>query len=321
MLVAFIEGAAMNEHSLKVAIELLRDDAHAATFQSLGQYRSALLNLLSTHSSASPDPVVEANREMLLQRSVVGLKKYGVTLEDGGLSLRERLHHALEEALDLSNYMQAAIRAIDAGALAPKEQQAQAGEAESIADQIKAIQELIAVEDSMQIKCALQDELDEALATLQPQPQAVDEREAFENFAKEKFFDLDKDEHGYKSWPTQMAWQVWQDTRRAALSSKQEQEPVGEIVGDHPVHGWHFKPYKDWDRIGAGAKLYTRPPAPAQQGLTDEDILRIATGSEIGFVEDGKIIPLDPDSGIYVIRFARAIESALSAQPVSKGDA
>lgn len=100
-----------------VAIELLRDDDHAASFQSLGQYRSALLNALSAQSTASPDPVVEANREMLLQRSLVGLKKYRVTLADGGLSLRERLHHALEEALDLSNYMQAAISAIDAGAL------------------------------------------------------------------------------------------------------------------------------------------------------------------------------------------------------------
>jgi hypothetical protein len=50
-----------------------------------------------------------------------------------------------------------------------------------------------------------------------PMPVAIDEQETFEAFAKDKFFDLDSGEHGYKSWPTQMAWHVWQETRRAAL--------------------------------------------------------------------------------------------------------
>lgn len=63
--------------------------------------------------SKSPDSNVEKNRELLLQRSVVGLAKYGVTTADNPLALREWLQHALEEALDMANYLQAAISKID----------------------------------------------------------------------------------------------------------------------------------------------------------------------------------------------------------------
>ena len=59
------------------------------------------------------DPVVEANRKLLLQRSNLGVRKYGVTLADAGLTRRQILHHALEEALDLANYLQTEIMRID----------------------------------------------------------------------------------------------------------------------------------------------------------------------------------------------------------------
>lgn len=52
------------------------------------------------------DAVVERNRELLLQRSQIGVAKYGVTLASSGLSRVELLQHALEEALDLANYLQ-----------------------------------------------------------------------------------------------------------------------------------------------------------------------------------------------------------------------
>lgn len=55
----------------------------------------------------SPDANVEKNRQMLLDRSVVGLKKYGVTTERTDLTPGEWVQHALEEALDLANYLQA----------------------------------------------------------------------------------------------------------------------------------------------------------------------------------------------------------------------
>ncbi|WP_177412362.1 MULTISPECIES: hypothetical protein [Pseudomonas] len=57
----------------------------------------------------SPDQNVERNRQLLLDRSLTGLKKYGVTTERGDLSLNEWLQHLLEELLDAANYVQAAM--------------------------------------------------------------------------------------------------------------------------------------------------------------------------------------------------------------------
>lgn len=77
------------------------------------------------------DPVVEANRAMLHERSQVGIKKYGVTLGEAQWPRRVLLQHALEEALDLSNYLQAEIQRTDAATppLCPECQAREAGEA------------------------------------------------------------------------------------------------------------------------------------------------------------------------------------------------
>lgn len=60
------------------------------------------------------DAVVEANRALLLFRSQVGIKKYGVTLSQARLTHRQILQHALEEALDLANYLQTQLMQMDA---------------------------------------------------------------------------------------------------------------------------------------------------------------------------------------------------------------
>lgn len=59
------------------------------------------------------DSAVEASRVLLLARSQVGIAKYGVTLADSPCDLRVMLQHGLEEALDLANYLQAAIMKLD----------------------------------------------------------------------------------------------------------------------------------------------------------------------------------------------------------------
>lgn len=61
-------------------------------------------------ASQGADPVVEANRKMLLDRSNVGIDKYGATLDDANLAAPALVQHALEEALDLANYLQALLR-------------------------------------------------------------------------------------------------------------------------------------------------------------------------------------------------------------------
>ncbi len=59
------------------------------------------------------DTNVEKNRELLLQRSNAGVVKYGVTTDTNPLELRDWLQHALEEALDMANYLRAAISRLD----------------------------------------------------------------------------------------------------------------------------------------------------------------------------------------------------------------
>lgn len=51
------------------------------------------------------DPIVLQNCIELLERSKVGVEKYGTTLEEAGLSKNEIIQHAIEEALDLANYL------------------------------------------------------------------------------------------------------------------------------------------------------------------------------------------------------------------------
>lgn len=58
--------------------------------------------------------VVEAVRADLLRRSQLGIAKYGHTLAENPLKLREWLQHAYEECLDQANYLKRSIMEIDA---------------------------------------------------------------------------------------------------------------------------------------------------------------------------------------------------------------
>ena len=62
---------------------------------------------------AAVDPVTEAVRADLHQRSAVGIAKYGVTLARTDLSLRDWLQHAYEEHLDAAQYLKRAIMELD----------------------------------------------------------------------------------------------------------------------------------------------------------------------------------------------------------------
>lgn len=57
----------------------------------------------------SPDKNVEAVRELLLQRSIVGLKKYGCTTERTDLTDIQWLEHCQQELLDGAVYLQVLI--------------------------------------------------------------------------------------------------------------------------------------------------------------------------------------------------------------------
>ena len=75
----------------------------------LNELSPALHETIKRIAKASPDSNVEKNREMLLQRSIAGLAKYGVTTDNNPLTLRAWLQHAL----DMANYLQASITKLD----------------------------------------------------------------------------------------------------------------------------------------------------------------------------------------------------------------
>lgn len=69
--------------------------------------------MTGTKDEIAADAVVEAVRSDLLQRSKVGIAKYGKMLTRDDLSHRDWLQHAYEEALDLANYLKRSIMDID----------------------------------------------------------------------------------------------------------------------------------------------------------------------------------------------------------------
>lgn len=56
------------------------------------------------------DPIVEAVRQKLLDRSLAGMEKYGTGLYRTDLTRLDWLRHAQEEALDMANYLEVMIQ-------------------------------------------------------------------------------------------------------------------------------------------------------------------------------------------------------------------
>ena len=61
--------------------------------------------------------MIEGTEKLVCQdieaRQQLGLKKYGTSVENNPLRLREWLEHAYQEALDLSIYLKRAMQEID----------------------------------------------------------------------------------------------------------------------------------------------------------------------------------------------------------------
>lgn len=71
----------------------------------MNQTFDSMMNAMGFHR-VSPDSNVEAVREMLLDRSVVGLKKYGVTTERTDTDFIGWIEHLQQELLDAAIYCQ-----------------------------------------------------------------------------------------------------------------------------------------------------------------------------------------------------------------------
>jgi hypothetical protein len=70
----------------------------------------------------------------------------------------------------------------------------------------------------------------------------MSDRDEFERFVTDKFFDIEKDHIGYTSWATAFAWKVWQDTRAAARATPQQAVPA-------PVARLHITETDEWPDI------------------------------------------------------------------------
>lgn len=101
---------------VEVEVDWKKDRLFQRGYDSYGnlwqRWNDALVKIEGSKENSETDSVVEAVRELLLSRSQVGIKKYGVTLATAELSEEEILQHALEEALDLANYLQTRLMKI-----------------------------------------------------------------------------------------------------------------------------------------------------------------------------------------------------------------
>lgn len=75
--------------------------------------KEKLSKLREGFKNMEKDAVIEAVRADLLQRSEVGIKKYGVTLDQEILPLRLWLNHAYQECLDQAAYLKKAMMDMD----------------------------------------------------------------------------------------------------------------------------------------------------------------------------------------------------------------
>lgn len=69
-----------------------------------------MINMEVRRKLNAPDPIVEQVRQKLLDRSQVGIQKYGCTMERDDLTILDFLKHHQEELLDAAIYVERLIR-------------------------------------------------------------------------------------------------------------------------------------------------------------------------------------------------------------------
>lgn len=69
-----------------------------------------MINMEVRRKLNAPDPIVEQVRQKLLDRSQVGIQKYGCTMELDDLTILDFLKHHQEELLDAAIYVERLIR-------------------------------------------------------------------------------------------------------------------------------------------------------------------------------------------------------------------
>lgn len=82
----------MEKHTFGILTKHLRLDEQRRKLQSL--------------IAKAQDPIVLQNCIEMLERSKAGVEKYGTTLEENDIPIKEWIQHAKEEAMDMANYLE-----------------------------------------------------------------------------------------------------------------------------------------------------------------------------------------------------------------------
>lgn len=94
----------------------IRDNSQGIAYWRNGFWSGTLSDLWdlystpNTHKEQMKDTIVESVINQFKQRSEVGIKKYGVTLDREDLSLLEWLEHTKQEQMDSVLYLERAIK-------------------------------------------------------------------------------------------------------------------------------------------------------------------------------------------------------------------
>lgn len=72
-----------------------------------------IYNETNSRTVVKTDSIVDGVIDKLIDRAVVGKKKYGVTLDRNDLSLSEWLSHLQEELMDAVNYIERIKKVVD----------------------------------------------------------------------------------------------------------------------------------------------------------------------------------------------------------------
>lgn len=68
---------------------------------------------MDSNNSPAPTGIEKAVCEDIARRQALGIAKYGTTVADNPLSLKQWLQHAFEEALDQAIYLKRAIAELE----------------------------------------------------------------------------------------------------------------------------------------------------------------------------------------------------------------
>jgi hypothetical protein len=75
--------------------------------------QTIIYNESNSRTVVKTDSIVDGVIDKLINRAVVGKKKYGITLDRNDLSLSEWLTHLQEELMDAVNYIERIKKVVD----------------------------------------------------------------------------------------------------------------------------------------------------------------------------------------------------------------